>query len=143
MGWVRWLKDMVERLPDDEPRSPPVRQPQPRRGKGGDAYAKEWVKVLDDASTRRDPNATYTWELHPEADQPPATGADAGARPTRGKGKRDPFDTYTWEVTETDSVEDPWGLKTEQPKPQETGDGVNPYDTGVFNAGWTGRFDRR
>ena len=152
MGWVRWLKALADRLPDDDaPASPrPAagrRKAGGQRGKGGEAYAREWTKVLEDTSPEgRDPQGTYTWEL--QADDSP--GVPRPAPPPR-KAQRGPptnaYDSFTWEPTEGENPEDPWGLnakKTEaEPKRPVGTDGVNPYDTGVFNASWTGRFDQR
>lgn len=148
MGWVNWLKGLADRQEADADGKAAPRQPAaPRRGhKGGAAYAKEWVKVLEDTAPGRDPNGTWTWELHPEAEQAAREDRVAPAAKGRGAKPDDPFDTYTWEVQETDDRNDPWGLKREDPpqKPQkQRRDGINPYDTGVFDASWTGRFDQR
>lgn len=149
MSWVEWLKGMAERLPggdggDDRAPRAPVKVRGPR--KGGEAYAREWVKVLEETAPDRDPSSTYTWELNAEAGK---TGSGRAAPQRKGAQPapaQDPFDTYTWELQESDSPEDPWGLKktgeTPAPKVSKQG-GVNPYDTGVFDATWTGRFDQR
>lgn len=145
MSWVEWLKGLAERLPgaDSGADSGSPGQVRPPR-KGGDAYARQWVRVLEDSAPPVDPASTYTWELHTES----ATGR--GRRPAaQGQSasppaKADPFDTYTWELQEGDSPEDPWGLnKTAPPQAVTRKDGVNPYDTGIFDASWTGRFDQR
>jgi hypothetical protein len=148
MGWVNWLKGLAER-PGDAADDKPARRAAagPRRGrKGGEAYAREWVKVLEDSTPGRDPNGTYTWELHAE-DAPPAEPPQPASRApvAKGRGQKadDPFDTYTWEVQETDDRDDPWGLKRDEPPKKVQRDGVNPYDTGIFDASWTGRFDKR
>ena len=75
--------------------------------------------------------------------KPPAEGA--GTRPRSAKAPpQDPYDSFTWEVPDATSPEDPWGLQQPDP-PQRAAQprGGNPYDTGVFNASWTGRFDER
>ena len=151
MSWVQWLKDLADRRAEGaDDASPPTATGSVRRPrKGGDAYAKEWVKVLEEAGPGHDPFSTYTWELHPDGSTPtPTSPAGNGpvAPPRATAPSPYPFDTYTWELQESESREDPWGLKRDDPapeKPQRTGDGVNPYDTGVFVAGWTGRFDQR
>ena len=148
MSLVDWLKGLTDRAPGADhsggsakPRGP-AKARRPR--KGGEAYAKEWVKVLEESGPDRDPFNTYTWELKPDA-----TGAVPPRQPKPGKQPAkaqptDPFDTYTWELHERDSAEDPWGLKEAAPvEKTEQKDGVNPYDTGVFDASWTGRFDQR
>ncbi len=144
MSWVEWLKGLTERLPGTEGESTatatraPVRVRSPR--KGGDAYAKEWVKVLEETGPDRDPANTYTWELNTDATRP-AAPAKKPSKPAAP----DPADTYTWELQEGDSPDDPWGLNQDPPPQQQVSkkDGVNPYDTGVFDATWTGRFDQR
>ncbi len=151
MGWVRWLKALADRLPDDDAPAangpPGVRRPGAR--KGGESYAKAWTRVLDDNRTEKpDPQSTYTWELQTD-DSPgrPRPAPKAGA-PARGQPTND-YDTFAWEPTEGDAA-DPWGLKAKaeaEPKRPAAGSGPangnNPYDTGVFNASWTGRFDQR
>jgi hypothetical protein len=142
---------MAERLPGGGEAGqsrckPEVRTPR----RGGDAYAREWVKVLEETGPGRDPNSTYTWELEPEATgqmrppkskRPPASRHPAKERP---KPAVDPYDTYTFDLQEGDSPDDPWGLNKDQPPATSTRkDGVNPYDTGVFDTTWTGRFDQR
>lgn len=150
MGWVNWLKGLAGS--DAAPAARPATRAAaaPRRGpRGGEAYAREWVKVLEEARPgERDPNATYTWELN--AGEPPPVAAaparPAGPAPKGRAGRADNvYDTYTWEIQETDDREDPWGLKRDEPpKPEPKRDGVNPYDTGIFDPGqWTGRFDQR
>ncbi len=144
MSWVEWLKGLAERRPGaadaaEEPRKPARVRP-PR--KGGDAYAKQWVRVLEDTAQGGDPSNTYTWELNA------ASETGRSRRPAAPKkassAKTDPFDTYNWELQEGDSPDDPWGLnKTAPPQAVTKKDGVNPYDTGVFDATWTGRFDQR
>ena len=143
MSLVEWLKGLAERRPGAGERDGPAKTrgsakvARPR--KGGEAYAKEWVKVLEESTPNRDPFNTYTWELKPDA-----TGAAPPREAKPAKKPTDPFDTYTWELHERDSAEDPWGLSEAAPPPKpEQKDGVNPYDTGVFDATWTGRFDKR
>ncbi len=152
MSLVDWLKGLTER-PEGEgagAASPKtggrVRTRPPRAGR--ESYAKEWVKVLEENAADHDPFNTYTWELKPDE----ATGAitPQTAKPAvklaakTAKQQPDVFDTYTWELQEGDTPDDPWGLKKDPPpeKPIRK-DGVNPYDTGVFDATWTGRFDKR
>jgi hypothetical protein len=140
MSWVKWLKGKsVGQTPAaDKPVVP--RTAAPARRKGGEAYAKEWVKVLEETGPERDPGSTYTWELQPEKAQGGSKPASRpGAKPT------EPYDTYTWELQEGDSPDDPWGLQKKEAEATAARkkDGVNPYDTGVFDASWTGRFDQR
>jgi hypothetical protein len=147
MSWVRWLKGLAERLPDGDDESPEAArgtaQVRPPR-KGGEAYAKEWVKVLEETGPDRDPFSTYTWDLQPGAPPVPAAAPRPPGPKPPGASPADPVDTYTWELHETDSREDPWGLKAEAPAERPVKkDGVNPYDTGLFEASWTGRFDKR
>lgn len=152
MGWVKWLKGLTEKgQADARPgRARPPATARSGRQQGG-AYASEWVKVLEDNGPAHDSMSTYTWELHPDE----VTGAIGRAPPAAARavppaprdppsGQPDPFDTYTWELHETDSRDDPWGLKRDAPKPPpKRRDGVNPYDTGVFDASWSGKFDKR
>ena len=146
MSLVEWLKGLTERMPGagearrEDPWPGQVRAPR----KGGEAYAKEWVKVLEESAPNRDPFNTYTWELKPEATR----GAPPAAR-SRSAGKTGatpiPSIPIPGSSTSATRAEDPWGLKRERraaPKPEQK-DGVNPYDTGVFDASWTGRFDKR
>ncbi|MCK6371739.1 MAG: hypothetical protein L6Q83_10540 [Gammaproteobacteria bacterium] len=142
MSWAEWLKGLTERRPGKRAGEPePVRTRVAR--KGGEAYAREWVKVLEDTAPGSDPTNTYTWELDTKAAasrrRPPPPGKKAPAK------EADPFDTYEWELHEQDSPEDPWGLKKSSPAPEQRprDGGINPYDTGVFDATWTGRFDQR
>ncbi len=144
MSWVEWLKEWADRRPGRSAGAPARPTPASRARQGGEAYAQEWVKVLEHNGPERNAFDTYTWEL--DAD---ATAAQQAAAPPARKAANqpptDPFDTFTWEVPETDSRDDPWGLKkqaAEAAKPTKK-DGINPYDTGVFEAGWTGRFDKR
>ena len=145
MSLVEWLKGLTERRDGDAGDAPAKThaQARPRRArKGGEAYAKEWVKVLEENGSARDEFNTYTWELKPDG----RGTASAGTKPGRKTEQpaTDPFDTYTWELQETDSKDDPWGLnKDPAPAKPAQKDGVNPYDTGVFDASWTGRFDQR
>jgi hypothetical protein len=148
MSWVEWLKGLAERLPGADGEATagvtraPVRVRKPR--KGGDAYAKEWVKVLEETGPDRDPANTYTWELHTDKTKPAARGVSTLTKPAKPAQPADPFDTYTWELQEGDSAEDPWGLNKAPPTENHSKkNGVNPYDTGVFDATWTGRFDQR
>ncbi len=154
MGWVKWLKGFSgTETPVGTTRMPPPQATGAmRRGrKPGEAYAKEWVKVLEDANPGRDAANTYTWELQPgeqagRQHAPADTRSRAGGRVPRDArpAQADAFDTHAWELHETDSREDPWGLQKDAPKPPPTfTDGVNPYDTGVFNARWNGKFDNR
>lgn len=148
MSLVDWLKGLTDRLPGaddgDAPAKPSGAVKVRRPRKGGEAYAKEWVKVLEESGPDRDPFNTYTWELKPDA-----TGAVPPRQPKPGKraAKAQPtnsFNTYGRELHERDSAEDPWGLSEAAPAEKtEQKDGVNPYDTGVFDASWTGRFDQR
>ena len=145
MSWVEWLKGLAERHteaenPADTGRQVRVRSPR----KGGESYAKEWVRVLEDTSPGRDPTNTYTWELNAEAEAAKTRRASRAKQAASPPDKADPFDTYSWELQEGDSPDDPWGLNKDAP-PQTVSkkDGINPYDTGVFDATWTGRFDQR
>jgi hypothetical protein len=140
MGWVKWLTGKSAAEPAAKPVPPPKPAARPR--KGGEAYAGEWVKVLEESAAERDPGGTYTWEL--QTDGLPQPASEAG-RPRRKPAPTEPYDTFTWELQEGDTPEDPWGLQKKEAeaataKKQE---GINPYDTGVFDASWTGRFDRR
>ena len=142
MSLVEWLKGLTERAPGGAGDAPARARGAARvRGprKGGYAYASEWVKVLEESGPDRDPFNTYTWELKPDATGPVPPAPKPGKKPPT-----EPFDTYTWELQEGDSRDDPWGLKKDPAlaKPAQK-DGVNPYDTGVFDANWTGRFDER
>jgi len=144
MGWVKWFKSRVEK-PAATTGARVASQPAPRRARrGGEAYASEWVKVLEDNDPARRSADTYTWELqagNPAASAAPASRARREAKP---QAAPDAFDTYTWELHETDSPDDPWGLERDAAKPPPSyRDGINPYDTGVFDASWTGKFDRR
>lgn len=147
MSWVKWLKGKTDGAANatDDTAAPRTGAPPRRSRKGGDAYAKEWVKVLEEASPERDPSSTYTWEL--QAEGPPQPVSPAAAAPTRKRSaSQEPYDTYTWELQEGESPEDPWGLQKKEAEAVEAKkkrDGINPYDTGVFNASWTGRFDQR
>jgi hypothetical protein len=149
MSWVEWLKGIAERLPgadggDDHAPRAPVKVRSPR--KGGEAYAREWVKVLEETGPNRDPSNTYTWELNTDPGKTGSGRAVPPGKPAQPAPVQDPFDTYTWELQESDSPEDPWGLKNGEEAPaRKVGkqSGVNPYDTGVFDATWTGRFDQR
>jgi hypothetical protein len=143
MSWVEWIKGLAERrsAPANATATATHRLPTSvrRPRKGGQAYAREWVKVLEDNTAERDPASTYTWELgsEPARPRPRAAGTEAPASPE--------FDTYSWELQEGSSPDDPWGLKEENKPvhPTSPKDGINPYDTGVFDATWTGKFDRR
>ena len=153
MGWVNWLKGFSAReLPEPAAVVRPRAAGAQRQGRRpGDAFAKEWVKVLEDSDPAREAASTYAWELQPDADTgshrraaQPTPQAAARGRGDPRSGQADPFDTYTWELHETDSADDPWGLKKDAPRPPPTPrDGINPYDTGVFDASWTGKFDNR
>jgi hypothetical protein len=155
MSWVEWLKEVAERLPGGAAGKPEAPRPAPRvrvPRKGGESYAREWVRVLEDADPRQDPANTYTWELHPDKSaqgraHPASRLASRTAARSGGSTpdpKADAFDTYTWELHETESPEDPWGMNQAAPptRPSRT-EGVNPYDTGAFDTTWRGRFDRR
>lgn len=144
MSWVKWLKGK----PEDKPAATGAHSGAGNRRarRGGEAYSNEWVKVLEETAPDRDPNGTYTWELHPEADRPKAPAGIASGQPKSKSKPKEPFDTFTWELQENESAEDPWGLQQQETQAQakKDADGVNPYDTGVFQRGWgTGRFDRR
>ena len=153
MSWVQWLKQVAERLPGNAAASAAAprgktRVRAPRRG--GEAYAREWVKVLEDTGYGDDPDSTYAWEL--QADQVPARNDSAAASTPPPQAKKraapnpvaDAFDTYSWDLQSGESSADPWGLsQTAPPKPVTRAQGVNPYDTGVFNESWRGRFDER
>ena len=85
----------------------------------------------------------YDCDFNQMLELPVTDGAPVRKRPAASE----PYDTFTWELQEGDTPDDPWGLQkkkdaasTQSRKQQEGG---NPYDTGVFNASWTGRFDRR
>ena len=146
MSLVDWLKGLTERPSGEGEERVSAKTSRPARArpphKGGESYAKEWVKVLEESAPDRDPFNTYTWELKPGEVTGSVTPQSPKAKP--GKPEADPFDTYTWELQEGDSPDDPWGLKKDPAaeKPAKK-DGVNPYDTGVFDASWTGRFDQR
>ncbi|CAG0938003.1 hypothetical protein GPROT2_00105 [Gammaproteobacteria bacterium] len=158
MGWVKWLKGLAG---NGQAGAGPGRARPPGTARAGrrpgEAYASEWVKVLEDNAPARDTMNTYTWELQPDEEtgalrRPPPAAARATAPAPRERqaapdgrtDQVDPFDTYTWELHETDSRDDPWGLKRDAPKPPpKRRDGVNPYDTGIFDASWTGKFDKR
>ncbi|MBM4196681.1 MAG: hypothetical protein FJ197_06190 [Gammaproteobacteria bacterium] len=134
---------MAARLPveDGPATAPPPGVRTPRNRKGGDAYAREWARVLKDNSNgKRDRHSTYTWELHTD---PNASGSGRVAFPIDAQAN--PYDTYTWETPETENRDDPWGLKkkSEPGKPTPAAKGANPYDTGSMNPSWTGRFDQR
>ncbi len=147
MSWVKWLKGFAQaRSGRADYSAAPHTAARPRSSrKGGEAYAREWVKVLESTDADRDPNSTYTWELQTEDPaalaRVPATGS---SRKPAGGAPTEPFDTFTWELQETDSRDDPWGLKQDHDAVKvKKEDGKNPYDSGVFNASWTGRFDQR
>ncbi len=145
MSWVDWFKALADRRPGGATaaaaKAPSRRTPR----KGGDAYAKEWVNVLEESAPDHDPFNTYTWDLNPDATAVNPRVEAPAAKRANGP-PTDPFDSFTWEVPETDSRDDPWGLKkdaAEAAKAAVRKDGINPYDTGVFEASWTGRFDQR
>jgi hypothetical protein len=144
MGWVKWLRDWSA-APAKTPGQPggkAAARPRSRR-KAGDAYAKEWVRVLEDSGAASDPDATDTWEL--QTGMPRPAGNAAGAPVRRSSAPTEPYDTFTWELQEGDSPDDPWGLQKHEAEAAraKSSAGINPYDTGVFDASWTGRFDKR
>ena len=141
VDWLKGLTDRPEEGVDDGAKAQRPAGARPQR-KGGEAYAKEWVKVLEEAGPGHDPFNTYTWELGAEA--PAGAPAPQGESKPRPNASAEPGDTYTWELQEG-PADDPWGLKKEEApeKPTKKSEGVNPYDTGVFDATWTGRFDQR
>jgi hypothetical protein len=147
MSLVDWLKGLTERPSGAGGETTPAKPRRPAKARPahkGEAYAKEWVKVLEESEPGRDAYNTYTWELKPDATGA-ATSAPANADPESKPAKpagNEPYDTYTWELQEGNTAEDPWGLKKDPQKSKQP-DGVNPYDTGVFDASWTGRFDQR
>ena len=134
----------------------PVRAPRQTRDgpggaparKGGEAYAKEWVNVLEESAPDHDPFNTYTWELKPEAAAVQPDAADAAAPGSaRTAPPDDPFDSFTWEAPGNRFARRSLGPEARDAEEAAEGpakkDGVNPYDTGVFDASWTGRFDQR
>ena len=136
MSWMEWFKGRTggspgQQEPAARPRKVSGSAASRRRARGGDAYDKEWVRVLDDNTPGRDPFNTYSWELDTDSGLP---RDPALTRPQRAPGA-DPDDTYTWELQQGEASEsDPWGLaEAEQKKSQA---GVNPYDTGMFQTGW-------
>ena len=153
MSWVKWLKDKSGLRTADEKKSARTAPAGRRPRKGGDAYAKEWLKVLEDTDPAIDPYGTYSWELKPDATgatparpgRKPKSNSKPAAKPARKPAPNDEFDTYSWELQQTSSREDPWGLGKDAPQSggDQPGAGGNPYDTGIFKATWTGRFDQR
>lgn len=149
MSWVKWFK---ARTGKPETPTPGGQQrimvtgskAQPKRRRKG-AYAREWVRILEDNDPARRSSDTWSWAL----EDPGATATGQIRRPSMedlqaAVEKAADADTFAWELHETDSADDPWGLERDAPKPPPTyHDGVNPYDTGVFDATWTGKFDRR
>lgn len=139
MNLIDWLKAITARAHDDEPRTIPPRKVMGtavsrRNAHAGKAYRQEWVRVLDDSQVGRDPFNTYTWELDTGSGLPREPMA-----PVQPQPGRDPEDTYTWELGpgEPAAASDPWGLADAERKKSQGG--VNPYDTGVFTAGWDDR----
>jgi len=137
MSWVDWLRGLAGR------RAPAPVAPLQRPRKGGPAYAKEWVKVLEDNARNDDPASTRTWELQPDPGMLPPPKRKPARPPARPAPPVNPEDSLSWESPENESADDPWGLKQPAQKKAPVRKGVNPYDTGVFNPDWSGRFDRR
>lgn len=150
MSWLKWLKMGLSEQASASAKAgaASTQRVMARTGrarKSGEAYSKEWVKVLEDNDQQRDPADTYTWELHEEATQiQPKRSGKAPDQPPRSAAA-DPDATRTMELQlGGDSGEDPWGVQKGKAGMVATRkDGVNPYDTGLFDATWTGRFDQR
>lgn len=150
MSWLKWLQKMGLSEPAPAPAGAGAASTQramvrtSRSRRSGEAYSKEWVKVLEDNDQQPDPDDTYTWELYEEATQIQPGRPDR--IPTRSRpAVADPDATRTMELQPGgDADEDPWGVKKGKPGIiAASKDGVNPYDTGLFDATWTGRFDQR
>jgi hypothetical protein len=143
MSWFDWFKAKAGGSPEGDapaarvgPNKVSGSAPSRRARQGGDSYAREWVRVLDDSAPGRDPFSTYTWELDADS-KPPARPSSAAVQPpvvdAPAPAARQP--------AASESEPDPWGLgETGQKK---THAGVNPYDTGVFHAGWGDRSKAR
>lgn len=141
MSWVKWLKgDRPEQKGQMPEASPAGAARAPRRRGRRDAYAREWVKVLEDTGSNRDPNATWGWEL--QAEGLPQGASSPGEPGRRTLRPAEPYDTFTWELQQGESADDPWGLRQPAEAAPKKRDGVNPYDTGMY-ASWSGRFDKR
>jgi len=144
MSWVKWLKGEKPGQEAQTPDASTAGATRASRQRGRrEAYAREWVKVLEDSGPNRDPNGTWTWELH--TDQLPKPASEGAGEPARRTTAQpaEPYDTFTWELQEGESSDDPWGLHKPAEAAPKKRDGMNPYDTGLFNASWSGRFDKR
>jgi hypothetical protein len=149
MSLLEWFRDIAARssgkdAADPTPQKVSGNTPSRRPRRPAEAYAGEWVRVLEEASPERNPFNTYTWELDTDSGTPRPS---AGPQPAKAPGAN-PDDTYTWELQEGPPPEgpppeaDPWGLAESQKT--RTGAGVNPYDTGVFQrTGWGDRSKAR